>query len=145
MPADSEMLKATEAAVAECVGVCEVNRVIDERILPEAIVSFDNGRHVLAGASFFVASYFESAKRLTPEEWLFAIKTVGPRRAPVSLPNVGPPKYAATLLISAYRSGKSPGIQSLASLAGKLTRNGARWVSDFSAPIASSSAVTFRV
>ena len=37
-----------------------------------------------------------------------------------------------------------PGIQSLASLAGKLSRRGARWVFDFSAPTASSSAVTFR-
>ena len=43
-----------------------------------------------------------------------------------------------------YLSGKSPGIQSLANLAGKLNRKGARWVSDFSAPNASSSAVTFR-
>ena len=32
-----------------------------------------------------------------------------------------------------------PGIQSLASLAGKLNRKGARWVSDFSAPNSSSS------
>ena len=37
-----------------------------------------------------------------------------------------------------------PGIQSLASLAGKLSLKGARWVSDFSAPNANSSAVTFR-
>lgn len=48
------------------------------------------------------------------------------------------------LTVQIYCSGNNPGIQSLASLAGKLSRNGARWVSDFSAPIASSSAVTFR-
>ena len=48
------------------------------------------------------------------------------------------------LTVKIYRSGNNPGIQSLASLAGKLSRKGARCVSDFSAPTASSSAVTFR-
>ena len=48
------------------------------------------------------------------------------------------------LTVQIYFSGKSPGIQSLANLAGKLSRKGARWVSDFSAPTASSSAVIFR-
>lgn len=79
MPAVAEMLKATEAAVVSRVSLRDINRVIDERILPEAFVSLDNGRHVLAGACSFVAFYFESAKRLTSEERLFAIKTAGPR------------------------------------------------------------------
>lgn len=43
-----------------------------------------------------------------------------------------------------YCPGNKPGIQSLASLAGKLSRKGVRCVSDFSAPTACSSAVTFR-
>lgn len=46
--------------------------------------------------------------------------------------------------VAVYRSGNNPGIHSLANLAGKLSLRGARWVSDFSAPTASSSDVTFR-
>lgn len=79
MPAVSEMLKASEAAVVARVSLRDVNRVIDEHILPDTFVSLDNGRHVLAGACSFIAFYFESAKRLTSEERLFAIKTAGPR------------------------------------------------------------------
>ncbi|HUD92978.1 DUF433 domain-containing protein [Sphingobium sp.] len=79
MPAVAEMLKATEAAVVSRVSLRDINRVIDERILPDAFVSLDNGRHVLAGACSFITFYFESAKRLTSEERLFAIKTAGPR------------------------------------------------------------------
>jgi uncharacterized protein (DUF433 family) len=79
MPAVAEMLKASEAAVVSRVSLRDVNRAIDEHILPEAFVSLDNGRHVLAGACSFIAFYFESARRLTSEERLFAIKTVGPR------------------------------------------------------------------
>src|SRR3546814_16283495 len=73
------MLKATEAAVVSRVSLRDINRVIDERILPDAFVSLDNGRHVLAGACSFTTFYFESAKRLTSEERLFAIKNAGPR------------------------------------------------------------------
>ncbi|MEK1887758.1 MAG: DUF433 domain-containing protein [Phyllobacterium sp.] len=79
MPAVAEMLKASEAAVVSRVSLRDVNRVIDEHILPDTFVSFDNGRHVLAGACSFIAFYFESAKRLTSEERLFAINTVGLR------------------------------------------------------------------
>lgn len=79
MPAVAEMLKASEAAVVARVSLRDVNRVIDEHILPDAFVSLDNGRYVLAGACSFIAFYFESAKRLTSEERLFAIKTAGPR------------------------------------------------------------------
>jgi uncharacterized protein (DUF433 family) len=61
------------------VSLRDVNRAIDEHILPEAFVSLDKGRHNLAGACSFIAFYFESARRLTSEERLFAIKTVGPR------------------------------------------------------------------
>ncbi|MEQ1956186.1 DUF433 domain-containing protein [Mesorhizobium sp. CN2-181] len=81
MPAVAEMLKATEAAVVSRVSLRDVNRVIDERILPDAFVSVDNGRHVLAGACSFISFYFESAKRLTPEERLFAIRTFEPKLA----------------------------------------------------------------
>jgi uncharacterized protein (DUF433 family) len=79
MPVVAEMLKATEAAVVSRVSLRDVNRVIDERILPDAFVSVDNGRHVLAGACSFIAFYFESAKRLTSEERVFAIRMMGPK------------------------------------------------------------------
>lgn len=49
MPAVAEMLKASEAAVVSRVSLRDINRVIDEHILPDAFVSLDNGRHVLAG------------------------------------------------------------------------------------------------
>jgi uncharacterized protein (DUF433 family) len=75
----AEMLKATEAAVVARVSLRDVNRVIDEHILPETLVSVDNGRYVLAAACSLIAFYFESAKRLTFEERLFAIRWAEPR------------------------------------------------------------------
>lgn len=75
----AEMLKATEAAVVARVSLRDVNRVIDEGILPDTLVSVDNGRHVLAAACTLIAFYFESAKRLTSEERLFAIRAAEPR------------------------------------------------------------------
>ena len=78
MPA-TEMLKATEAAVVARVSLRDVNRVIDERILPETLVSVENGRFVLGSACTLIAFYFESAKRLTSEERLFAIRSAEPR------------------------------------------------------------------
>lgn len=79
MSAVEEMLKATEAAVVSRVSLRDVNRVIDEEILPKTFVSLDNGRHVLAGACSLIAFYFESAKRLTSEERVLAIKAMEPR------------------------------------------------------------------
>ncbi len=79
MPAIAEMLKASEAAVVSRVSLRDVNRVIDEHILPDAFVSLDNGRYVLAAACSFIAFYFESARRLTAEERLSAIRTAEPR------------------------------------------------------------------
>lgn len=81
MPAVAEMLKASEAAVVSRVSLRDVNRVINEHILPDAFVSLDNGRHVLAGACSLIAFYFESARRLTSEERLFAIRTAEVRLA----------------------------------------------------------------
>jgi len=76
MLAVAEMLRASEAAVVSRVSLRDVNRVIDEHILPDAFVSLDNGRHILAGACSLIAFYFESARRLTSEERLFAIKAM---------------------------------------------------------------------
>lgn len=78
MPA-TEMLKATEAAVVANVSLRDVNRVIDEHILPETLVSANNGRYVLAAACPLITFYFESAKRLTSDERLSAIRSAEPR------------------------------------------------------------------
>ena len=67
------MLKPTEAAVVACVAVRDVNRVIDERIISTDFFSLEDGRRVAATACTLIAFYFESAKRLTSEERLFAI------------------------------------------------------------------------
>jgi uncharacterized protein (DUF433 family) len=75
----ADMLKPTEAAVVARVPLRDVNRVIDERILPEGFFSLDDGRRVAAAACTLIAFYFDSAKRLTSEERLFAIREVGAR------------------------------------------------------------------
>ncbi|WP_341487282.1 DUF433 domain-containing protein [Pararhizobium sp. A13] len=75
----AEMLKTTEAAVVSHVALRDVNRVIDEGILPEAFFSADNGRHVLASACTLISFYFESAERLTSNERLNTIRWAEPR------------------------------------------------------------------
>lgn len=79
MGSAAEMLKPTEAAVVARVALRDVNRVIDERILPESFVSVDDGRRVAVTACPLIAFYFDSAKRLTSEERLFAIREAGSR------------------------------------------------------------------
>jgi len=73
------MLKPTEAAVVARVALRDVNRVIDERILPEAFLSLDDGRRIAAAACTLISFYFDSAKRLTSEERLFTIREAGSR------------------------------------------------------------------
>jgi len=81
----ADMLKPTEAAVVACVALRDVNRVIDERILPEGFFSVDDGRRVAATACMLISFYFDSAKRLTSDERLATIREVGRR-----LNNAGP-------------------------------------------------------
>jgi uncharacterized protein (DUF433 family) len=75
----AELLTASEAAVVSSVSVRDINRVIDERILPADFISLDDGRHVLAAGCSLIAFYFESAKHLTSEQRLWAISIAGPR------------------------------------------------------------------
>ncbi|MGA0565375.1 DUF433 domain-containing protein [Ancylobacter sp. VNQ12] len=81
MSAVAEMLKVTEAAVVSRVSARDVNRAIDEHILPDAFISKDNGRLVFAGACSFISFYFEAAAHLTSEERLAAIRAIAPRLA----------------------------------------------------------------
>jgi uncharacterized protein (DUF433 family) len=73
------MLKPAEAAVVASVAVRDINRAIDERFLPEGLFSVDDGRRVAATACTFISFYFDSAKHLTSEERLFAIREAGVR------------------------------------------------------------------
>ncbi len=74
-----EMLRPTEAAVVAHVALRDVNRVIDEGILPENLFSIDNGRHVRTTACILIDFYFNSAKSLTSEKRMLAIIEAGSR------------------------------------------------------------------
>lgn len=84
----SEMLTPTEAAVVASVEVRDVNRVIDESILPKDFyrVNPDRTRRLLADACTFISFYFHAAKSLTAEQRLRAIAAASPklREEPVS-------------------------------------------------------------
>jgi len=79
MGSAADMLKPSEAAVVARVTLRDVNRVIDELILPEGFFSLEDGRRVAVTACTLIAFYFDSAKRLTSEERLFAIREAGSR------------------------------------------------------------------
>jgi uncharacterized protein (DUF433 family) len=80
-PISLETLTPTEAAVVSSVEVRDVNRVIDESILPEDFyrVSPDRTRRLVADACTFISFYFHAAKYLTAEERLRAIAAASPR------------------------------------------------------------------
>jgi uncharacterized protein (DUF433 family) len=79
MPARDELLTATEAAAVARVSVRDVNRAIDENILPHGFLGAGSERTVLAAGCPLIAFYFESAERLTSKERLWAIECAGPR------------------------------------------------------------------
>jgi uncharacterized protein (DUF433 family) len=74
-----ETLKPTEAAMIASVALRDINRAIDEHILPAEFVSTNDGRRVSFGACSLIAFYFSSADRLTAEERLLAIREAGKR------------------------------------------------------------------
>jgi uncharacterized protein (DUF433 family) len=87
MASNTELLTASEAAVVAAVSVRDVHRLIDESILPPSFFGAGTGRHILTVACSLIAFYFESAKRLTAEERLWAINKAEPRlRANQTLP-----------------------------------------------------------
>jgi uncharacterized protein (DUF433 family) len=79
MAGNTELLTASEAAFVAAVSVRDIHRLIDENILPKSFVGEGTGRHVLAAACSLIAFYFESGKRLTAEERLWAIQNAEPR------------------------------------------------------------------
>jgi len=78
---NSELLTPTEAAVVSSVEVRDVNRVIDESILPKDFyrVNPDRTRRLFADACTFISFYFHAAKYLTADERLRAIAVASPR------------------------------------------------------------------
>jgi uncharacterized protein (DUF433 family) len=79
MAVTADMLRPAEAAVVARVALRDVNRAIDERILPDGFFTVEDGRHVLVSACTLISFYFASAKRLTSEERLFAVREAGLR------------------------------------------------------------------
>jgi uncharacterized protein (DUF433 family) len=78
---NSEMLSPTEAAVVSSVEVRDVNRLIDESILPKDFyrVNPDRTRRLFADACTFISFYFHAAKSLTAEQRRRAIAVASPR------------------------------------------------------------------
>lgn len=79
--ANANMLTPTEAAVVSNVDLRDVNRVIDESILPADFyrVHPDRTRRLLAEACTFISFYFHAAGSLTAEERLRTIATASER------------------------------------------------------------------
>lgn len=74
MEARMERLTTTEAAVAAGVSVPQINRIIDERILPEDLYSTSPTRSFRTDAALLIAFYIETADWLTTTARLEAIR-----------------------------------------------------------------------
>ena len=80
MAAVQDLLTPAEAAVVAGVTVRDVNRVIDEGILPKRFYTVAGGRRVHAAGCTYVRFYFHSAKALTPDERSHVIRTLSASR-----------------------------------------------------------------
>ena len=78
-----ELLTPSEAAVVADVSVRDVNRVIDEHILPESLYSLEGGRWLRSAACTYVRFYFHAAKALTAHQRssVIHVLTATPRTA----------------------------------------------------------------
>ncbi|MBV8684380.1 MAG: DUF433 domain-containing protein [Caulobacteraceae bacterium] len=76
MTSQNDLLTISEAAAVAGVTVRDVNRVIDEHIVPEGLYSVKGGRWLKAGACTFVRFYFGAADKLTADERLHVIYTL---------------------------------------------------------------------
>lgn len=73
---DAELLTTPEAAVVAGVEVREVNRLIDERILPDELYTNEDSRRVWAGGCVLIRFYYDAAASLTAQERKYAIDRV---------------------------------------------------------------------
>ena len=78
---NAELLTPAEAAIVASVSVRDVNRVIDEKILPEGFYTVADGRRVRLAACPLVGFYFRAAGALTAEERLRLIGRFSERMA----------------------------------------------------------------
>ena len=70
------MLTVPEAAVVANVSVRDVNRVIDEHILPSVFYRSEAAREFRSSACIFISFYFHTADRLTSEERQWTIEAL---------------------------------------------------------------------
>ena len=85
MAGTADLLTPTEAAVVSRVALRDVNRAIDENILPRDFFHVGDGRSVLAAGCSLISFYFAAAHRLTSVERLRAIKEVAPRLSKITV------------------------------------------------------------
>jgi uncharacterized protein (DUF433 family) len=76
MPAEPDLLTTPEAAVVADVEVRDVNRLIDERILPDGLYTNEDNRRIWAGACALIRFYYRAAPILTAHERKYAIDTL---------------------------------------------------------------------
>jgi uncharacterized protein (DUF433 family) len=76
MVPETELLTTAEAAVVAGVEVRDVNRIIDEHILPEDLYVNEDGRRVWAGSCALIRFYHGAAESLTASERIHAIRIV---------------------------------------------------------------------
>ncbi len=76
IPTDGEFLTPTEAAVVASVTVRDINRVIDEKLLPEDFYTLEGGRRLHIAACPLIGFYFHAANALTAEERGLLIRRV---------------------------------------------------------------------
>lgn len=76
MVEDAELLTTREAAVVAGVEVRDINRLIDEHILPDELVHTDPARLLPAGACALVRFYYSAERALTADERKGAIRYV---------------------------------------------------------------------
>jgi uncharacterized protein (DUF433 family) len=68
MAANADLLTPTEAAVVAGVKVRDINRVIDEKLLPADFYALEGGRRLHVAACPLIGFYFHAASALTAEE-----------------------------------------------------------------------------
>jgi uncharacterized protein (DUF433 family) len=76
MSLEAELLTTPEAAVVAGVDVRDVNRLIDEHILPEDLYTHEDSRRVWAGTCALIRFYYQAAASLTALERKRAIDTL---------------------------------------------------------------------
>jgi uncharacterized protein (DUF433 family) len=79
MFAENQLLKTTEAAVVAGVDVQNVNKLIDDDILPKELFVQNDARRVLPGGCAAINFYFHSADILDAVERRRAIRLLAPR------------------------------------------------------------------